>query len=236
MGRGTFVALRPEPLMRSSRASSLIAALVSGVAAVCVGPAAQAQGVDARTTGIFLRAGATVSGFGLDAMTFRAQGRRGDLEGSFTGKQLSLGRAWLPGVSVGAHVDGQWFYVRVGADLYQDPSPGTAEFSVHSTTLGWIAAGPRFVFGSFALLAGLRVAALLMDVERRVPADMSSTRERSQQYSGLGALYAVDVGAQWRPARWFQLDVSAGQDLLGPLTATTFSLTASVGWTRAPQR
>jgi hypothetical protein len=80
------------------------------------------------------------------------------------------------------------------------------------------------------------VAALLMDVERRVPADMSSTRERSQQYSGLGALYAVDVGAQWRPARWFQLDVSAGQDLLGPLTATTFSLTASVGWTRAPQR
>ncbi len=220
--------------MRSRRHHPLVLALASGVAAVCAAPDARAQGVDARATGIFLRVGPAVSGFGLDAMTYRAQGHH-DVDRSFSGKQLVLGREWLAGLSVAAHVDAAWFYVRVGADLYQNPTPGTPGFDVRSTTLGWIAAGPRFVFGAFALQAGVRVAALLQDVERRVP-DAAGATIRSQEYSGLGAIYAVDVGAQWRPLRWLQVDVAAGQDLLGPLTATTFSLTASVGWTRSPQR
>ena len=31
------------------------------------------------------------------------------------------------------------------------------------------------------------------------------------------ALYAVDVGAQWRPMRWVQVDVAVGQDVLGAM-------------------
>lgn len=206
------------------------------LAALCAAPTALAQRADAGATGVFFSAGAAVSGFGFDAMTFRAQGRRNDTPEGFTGKQIVLGRSWLPGVSFSAHVDHRWFYVRVGADLYLDPTPGAPQYSVRSTTFGWLAAGPRIVFGAFALQGGVRVGALLVDIERRIPEMSGTTSGRSQQYSGLGAVYAIDVGAQWRPSRWFQLDVTAGQDLLGPLTATTFALTASVGWSRAPQR
>lgn len=224
--------LDSKPLVRLQR---IHCALACCVAAVCAAPTAFAQRVDAGATGVFLSAGGAVSGFGFDAMTFRAQGRRSDTPEGFTGKQILLGRSWLPGLSFSAHVDHRWFYVRVGADLYNDPTPGVGEYSVRSTSFGWIAAGPRFVLGSFALMGGVRVGALLVDVERRVPDTTGSARDREQQYSGLGAVYAVDLGAQWRPSRWFQLDATAGQDLLGPLTATTFTLTASVGWTRASQ-
>ncbi len=217
-----------RPLLHQPSAPAFACCL----AVVCAAPTAFAQRADAGATGVFLSAGAAVSGFGLDAMTFRAQGHRSDMPDGFSGKQIVLGRAWLPGLSISAHVDHRWFYVRVGADLYLDPTPGVPDFSVRSTTFGWIAAGPRFVFGAFALRGGLRVGALLVDVERSV----SGTVDRSQQYSGLGAVYALDVGAQWRPSRWFQLDVTAGQDVFGPLAATTFALSASVGWSRGPQR
>lgn len=219
--------------MRSPRVQTIAPAIACSLAVVCAAPVALAQRADAGATGVFLSVGATVSGFGFDAMTFHTQGRRNDMPDTFTGKQILLDRAWLPGVSFSAHVDHRWFYVRVGADLYPNPTPGASEFSVRSTTHGWIAAGPRLVLGAFALRGGLRVGALLLDVERYAPG-APGAEVRPQQYSGLGAVYAVDLGAQWRPSRWFQLDVSAGQDLLGPLVATTFAITASVGWSRAP--
>ncbi len=196
---------------------------------------AQEGGVDPRSTAIYLRAGAAFSGFNLDAMTFRAQGRPRDIPDAFSGKAVLLGREWLPGVSVGVHVDGPWFYVRVGADLYQNPSITASDYEIHSTTMGWIAAGPRVRLGPVMLTAGLRLGALLLDTARR-DSDSSTSRDRSQQYSGLGALYAVDAGVQWRPLRWLELDATVGQDVLGPTLGTTFSLNASVGWSRAPRR
>lgn len=233
---GTLVAVTLRLPVRSLAHPTTAPAFACCLAVVCAAPSALAQRADAGTTGVYLSAGATLSGFGFDALTFREQGRHGGTSDGFTGKQVQLGRAWLPGVSFSAHVDHRWFYVRVGADLYLDPTPGVPDFSIRSTTFGWIAAGPRFVFGAFALQGGLRVGALLVDAERRAPDMAGTASDRPQQYSGLGAVYAVDIGAQWRPSRWFQLDVSAGQDLLGPLTATTFALTASVGWSRASQR
>lgn len=196
-------------------------------AAVACAQGAGAQTAAARPTGIFLRSGVTVSGFDLDSMTFRLQGRAASHTmatdpPSFTGKQLSLGREWLVGASVGAHVDGPWFYVRIGADFYTNPQVIDG-FAIRSTTLGWISAGPRFVFGPFTVLGGVRVGALL--------ADMAYTRDGAQrEYTGLGSLYGLDVGAQWRPFRWVQIDAAVGQDFLGSLTATTFALSANVGW------
>lgn len=196
-------------------------------AMVCGVGEAEAQTAAARPTGIFLRSGPTVSGFDLASMTFRLQGRAASHTTSadppsFTGKQLSLGREWLPGGSVGAHVDGPWFYVRIGADFYANPDVIDG-FSIRSTTLGWIGAGPRFVFGPFAVMGGVRVGALLVD--------MAYTHVGAQrEYTGLGALYGLDIGAQWRPLRWVQVDVAVGQDLFGSLTATTFALSANIGW------
>ncbi len=208
--------------------------------ALCVGlllwgTMAEAQTAQARPTGIFFRAGAAVSGFDLDSMTFRLQDRARSSSGmdaapspSFTGKQVSLGREWLGGASLSAHVDGPWFYVRVGGDLYVNPSMLTEGFRIESTALGWIAAGPRLVLGPFTLLAGLRVGALLVDLSH----DETNTagERRRREYTGLGALYAVDVGAQWRPVRWLQVDVAVGQDVLGAMLATTASLNVNVGW------
>lgn len=221
--------VRPPP-----RHSLLVAAL--GASAVLCAGSAGAQTAAARPTGIFFRAGAAVSGFDLTSMTFRLQDRSSARSAapSFTGKQLALGREWLGGASFSAHVDGPWFYVRVGADVYRSPSVTMEDFHVESTALGWIAAGPRFVFGPFTLLAGLRVGALLVDLSH---AERGSTgtgdRSYRRDYTGLGALYAVDVGAQWRPLRWVQVDVAVGQDVLGAMLATTASVNVNVGWSAA---
>jgi len=212
---------------------------------LCVGAilwagSASAQAAPARPTGIFFRAGPTVSGFGLSAMTFRLQDRVHLLPGmesaptpSFTGKQISLGREWLGGVSLSAHVDGPWFYVRVGADVYANFGSVAEDYRVDSTVLGWIAAGPRFVFGHFSVLAGLRVGALVVDLS--LDEVTSAGERRHREYTGIGPLYAIDVGAQWRPLRWVQVDVSVGQDLLGVMLATTASLNVNVGWSAIPR-
>ncbi len=220
--------VRPLPHRR-------LPALTLCVGALLWGTVAEAQTAQARPTGIFLRAGAAVSGFDLESMTFRLQDRTRSSSGmgaaptpSFTGKQVSLGREWLGGASLSAHVDGPWFYVRVGADVYANPSMLTEGFRIESTALGWIAAGPRFVFGPFTLLAGLRVGALLVDLTHDETATAGERRRRD--YTGLGALYAVDVGAQWRPIRWLQVDVAVGQDVLGVMLATTASVNINVGW------
>jgi len=209
-------------------------ALTLCVGAVLCAGSASAQTAAARPTGIFFRAGAVVSGFGLDSMTFRLQDRARLSSGmvsaptpSFTGKQVSLGREWLGGLSLSAHVDGPWFYVRVGADVYANPGSVAEGFRVESTALGWIAAGPRFVFGPFTLLAGLRAGALLVNLSHD---ETIGGARRHREYTGLGALYAVDVGAQWRPLRWIQVDVALGQDVLGAMLATTASLNVNVGW------
>lgn len=209
-------------------------------AVLCAG-SASAQTAQARPTGIFFRAGAVVSGFGLESIPFRLQDRVRVSSGtgmesaprpSFTGKQVSLGREWLGGLSLSAHVDGPWFYVRVGADVYANPTSIAEDYRVDSTALGWIAAGPRFVFGPFTLLAGLRVGALLVDLSHD---EVVGGARRHREYTGLGALYAVDVGAQWRPLRWVQVDVAVGQDVLGVMLATTASLHINVGWSAIPR-
>ncbi len=219
--------VRPLPLR-----SSLVALAVGVWCAR--GGEAWAQPQPARPTGIFFRVGPSLSGFDLDMMTFRRQGRPTDAPPSFSGKQLGLGREWLPGVSGSIHLDGAWFWVRVGADVYAPPSghshelATSAEARVDSLSMGWIAAGPRFVFGRFSAQAGLRVGAVLMDVSYR-------DAGRARDYTGLGAFYAIDVGAQWRPLRWLQVDVNAGQDVLGALLATTFGVNVNLGWSGAPR-
>lgn len=224
--RGAEVADNVGVVVRLPNKLPTVSVAVFSAALTCAANAA-AQTAAARPTGIFLRSGVTVSGFDLASMTFRLQDRSAARSmttdpPSFTGKQLSLGREWLAGGSVGAHVDGPWFYVRIGADFYANPDVIDG-FSIRSTTLGWIGAGPRFVFGSFAVMGGVRVGALLVDMAYR---HVDGQRE----YSGLGALYGLDLGAQWRPLRWVQVDLAVGQDLFGSLTATTFALSANIGW------
>jgi hypothetical protein len=148
---------------------------------------------------------------------------------SFTGKQILLDRAWLVGASIGVHVDGPWFYVRIGAELYQNPNAQEG-YTVRSTNFGWIAAGPRFSFGPWTVGGGVRIGAVLQDVLY-----LEASTRRARTYSGLGAVYGLEVGASWRPLRWFQADALIAQDLLGPLTTTTFALTASVGWSAVPR-
>jgi hypothetical protein len=183
----------------------------------------------ARATSVYFRAGPSLLGFNPESVSFRYEGRRGGgSEREFSGKQLELGHPWVVGASLGVNVDARWFYVRVGADILQNPSSASATpYTVRHTTLGWISAGPRLVLGAFALQAGARFGALVMNVgERR-------EGQPDLEYSGVEGLYALEIGAQWRPLRWVQVDVSAGQDFFGSLRATTVSLAVNVGWSRA---
>lgn len=197
------------------------------VAAAAVGfsPAVGAQHlVDPRMTGIFGRAAFSLGVMNLDELSFTAQRPHRGREGSFSGKQLGWGRHALPGFSLGLHVDARWFYVRVGAVLYDNASIDGDSFDARFTTLAAISAGPRFVVGPIGLYGGARVGALFANVTERA----SGT-----EYSAFQGVVAVEAGAQWRPWRWVQLDVAVGQDVLA-LRATTVSIAVNVGWSREP--
>lgn len=180
--------------------------------------------VDSRMTSIYGRAGFSLGVLSLDELAFSAQRPHHARVGSFSGKQLGWGREVLPGLSLGLNIDARWFYVRAGATLYDSASIDSAVYDARFTTIASLSAGPRFFVGPIVLFAGLRAGALFSNVTERA----SGT-----EYSALHGIVGVDAGAQWRPWRWVQFDLTVGQDVLS-LRATTVSLAINLGWSREP--
>jgi len=208
-----------------------MAALVASTLAS--GEAHAQTGVDPLATGIFARAGFVLSSFDPGSMYFRPQRgpHRSAPPPGLTGKQLGFGEMALAGFTAGIGFDARWFYVRVGADLYEFPTIRgelAPSFRARFTTLAWVSAGPRLRVGPVVLNAGVRFGAMFMNVT-----EVGPTRE-GREYSAVDGVFALDVGAQWRPTRWLQLDASVGQDFVTSLGATTFSVGASFGWSRGP--
>lgn len=200
---------------------------------LAAGEAHAQSGADPLGTGIFARAGFVLSSLDPGAMNFRPQrGPRGSAPPpGLTGKQLGFGEMALAGFTAGIGFDARWFYVRVGADLYEFPTIRgelAPAFRARFTTLAWVSAGPRLRVGPVVLNAGVRFGAMFMNVT-----EVGPTRE-GREYSAVDGVFALDVGAQWRPTRWLQLDASVGQDFVTSLGATTFSVGASFGWSRGP--
>ncbi len=185
------------------------------------------------TTGIFARVGVVTSMFNGGGLVFSAQTTRAEREArgitpAFTGKQLGWSYMALPGLTVDVAVDARWFYARVGLDLYTAPSVTLQPdlYRAEHATQAFLSLGPRFVLSDqVSLTTGVRLGALLMNV--------STPRNRAGEYSAVAGIGAVDVGVQWRPTRWLELDATAGHDLLSGLHITTVGLAASFGWSRA---
>jgi hypothetical protein len=195
-------------------------------------PAFAQNGADALATGIYARAGFVLSSFDPSQMLFLPQRVRGGMApAGLTGKQLGFGEMALAGFTAGIGFDARWFYVRVGADIYEFPEIRgelAHDFRARFTTLAWVSAGPRLRLGPVVLNAGVRAGALLMNVT-----EVGPTRD-GREYSAVDGVFALDLGAQWRPLRWFELDASVGQDFFTRTGATTFSVAASFGWSRGP--
>ncbi len=184
--------------------------------------------VSALATGVYARVGATATSFIPDGLTFRQTNVPRDTPRAMApGKDLVLGSI-LPGVTLGLGIDTSWFYIRVGLDVL---TPATAVRpdldNIHLSTIAWGSFGGRLVLGHFALLAGVRLGAMIVGLSHQI--DPS----RAASYDAISGIYATDIGVEWRPARWFQLDATLGQDF-GSLLSTTASLCASFGWTRSP--
>lgn len=198
---------------------------------------ASAQTVDAPSrqssampSGLFFRTGLTVGSFDLQRLTFRpSRGSRGSRDNILPGKEF-LQNGLLGGAAFGLQADSRWFYVRVAADVYQSPAV-TREPQVRASavTVGWVGFGPRLVVGPLAFLAGVRLGALLTNVNSEDP----TTRTR-QEFDAVEGIYAADLGVQLRPFRWLEIDTAVSQDF-GALAGTTFSLTANFGWSRGPR-
>lgn len=200
--------------------------------ALCLAPGvARAQwGGDSSTTAIYARTGYVLTSFDPSSMNFLPQHTPRDaVPGGMTGKMLGLDREMaLSGFQAGIAFDARWFYVRVGADIYEFPEidgGAAATYRARFTTLAWASAGPRVRVGPIVLNAGVRVGALFMNV---------TERRTNREYSAVGGVYALDVGLQWRPLRWLEIDTSVGQDFFSPTGATTFSIAANFGWSRSP--
>lgn len=192
-------------------------------------------GVDPSATGIYARVGFVYSHLELGSMNFVGQQRRSlsgppgrplGFDGKFLGWTRGIG---LPGFSAGVAFDARWFYVRVGADIYDSPAVtgggDATNYRARFTTLAWVSAGPRFRVGPVTLNAGLRAGAMILNVTHRT---------EHAEYSAIDGLYAIDVGAQWRPFRWMELDLAVGHDPFTQMGATTFSIGANFGWSRSP--
>ncbi len=187
--------------------------------------------VDPSGTGIYARIGLVYSHLNLGSMSFEGQDRRvrsGSMRlPRFDGKFLGWDGMGLGGISAGIAFDARWFYVRVGADIYEFPEVTAGldamNYRARFTTLAWMSAGPRLRLGPVVLNAGLRVGAMIVNVTHRT---------ENAEYRGIDGLYALDVGAQWRPFRWMELDVAVGHDPFSQLNATTVSIGASFGWSR----
>ena len=209
------------------RTGLLSVALAASVAAYAGRAAAQ----DALTTGIYVRTGFVVTSLNPQSMSFAPQLDHGHPRGtgslSIDGKYFGwTSQTPLAGVSGGITVDARWFYARIGADVYQNPDllANGAMFNSRFTTLAWVSAGPRFRVGPVVLSGGVRIGALLMNVT-----DTATGRD----WSAVDGVYAVDVGVQWRPMRWLEIDTTVGHDFFGPTASTTFSVAANFGWSRA---
>lgn len=215
------------------RSASLAAALLSlGASWLAPSIAAAQTGVDPLATGIYARAGYVLSSLDPSTMSFFPQRGMRDTAvrvDGIHGKQFGFGEMALSGFTAGIGFDARWFFVRVGADIYEFPTI-TGEladsFRARFTTLAWVSAGPRVRVGPVVLNAGVRVGALLMNVT-----EVGSTRS-GREYSAVDGVYALDLGVQWRPLRWFELDATVGQDFFTSTGATTFSVAASFGWSR----
>ncbi len=181
----------------------------------------------AAPTGFFFRIGAAATNFSPDGLTFRQTNVPRDTPRAMASGKDFLQGGVLPGLTLGLGVDSAWFYARVGVDVYQ---PAAAlrpdQDEVRHTTLAWAGAGVRLVLGRVALLAGVRVGALLVGLTH-----YGADTRHPPDYDAISGLYAADLGVQWRPARWLQLDATVGQDF-GSLYATTASVGVSVGWSR----
>lgn len=216
-----------HPLLRV-RLSGLLVACALGLAGSAASAQEQAPAAvltAAMPSGVFFRGGFTVGSFDMQRLTFRPS--RGSRAAALSGKEF-LQNGVLAGGTFGLQIDSRWFYVRVAADLYQNPDvlrPGEA--SARFTTVGWVGFGPRVVVGPVAFLGGVRLGALLMNVAQN---DTATSSRRD--FDAVEGIYAVDLGAQWRPFRWFEVDAAVSQDF-GVLTGTTVSLTANFGWSRS---
>lgn len=218
---------------RAAQIGLVVAAL--GVSSLAPRSSHAQTGVDPSGTGIYARFGLVYSHLNLGSMNFVGQERRmrsGSTRlANFDGKFLGWGAMGLAGLSAGIAFDARWFYVRVGADIYEFPEvTGGGEavnYRARFTTLAWMSAGPRLRVGPVVLNAGLRVGAMIANVTHRT---------ENAEYSAIDGVYALDVGAQWRPFRWMELDVAVGHDPFSQINATTVSIGASFGWSRGPRR
>lgn len=204
-----------------------------GVSSFAPGMAQAQTGVDPLGTGIYARAGFVLNSFNPGEMLFQPQrGPRGSATpGSIPGKHFGFGRMGLAGFTAGIAFDARWFYVRVGADIYEFPeitSDLAATFRARFATHAWVSAGPRIRLGPVVLNPGVRVGALLMNVT-----EVGPTRD-GREYSAVDGVYAFELGVQWRPFRWMELDANVGHDPFTQTNATTFSVAASFGWSRGP--
>lgn len=205
---------------------ALATSVASGQSFVLRRPVAQI-----RQTGIFARVGFVTSVFDAANTSFAAQLSREERElrgvsPAFTGKQLGWGYLALPGLTFNVSVDARWFYVRAGADVYLNPEVtfNPELYRARHTSQAFLGAGPRIAVGDrWALQVGIRVGALFMNVV---------TDNRRGEYSAIEGIGAVDVGLQWRPTRWCELDLTVGQDVLSAVHMTTVGLAASFGYTR----
>lgn len=209
-------------------------ALIALAASTLATATADAQtAVDPLATGIYARVGFVLDSFNPSSMLFQPQrGPRGSArpEG-ITGKQFGFDRMALVGFTAGIGFDARWFWVRVGADIYEFPqirSDLADSFRARFTTHAWVSAGPRLRLGPVVVSPGVRVGAMLMNAT-----EVGSTRE-GREYSAVDGVYAIELGVQWRPFRWMELDANLGHDPFTQLNATTFSIAASFGWSRGP--
>lgn len=211
-------------MRRTLTISACLAALLAA------GAPARAQGVSSATTGIFFRAGFSLTVLDPSALAFTAarsrEARRLSMPQSFSGKQLGWSREALPGASLGVALDARWFYLRIGAELYPAPTITVQpdRYRADVITVGWAALGPRFAWDRFAVHAGARVGAVVMGLR---------SGNGGLEYSAVTGIYAAEVGFQWRPLRWLSVDAAVSQDF-SSLAATTVTVAASFGWSRRP--
>lgn len=198
------------------------------LAALLLAPtAAVAQGWTERT-GIFFRTGPVLGAMDPSALAFTADSdpaaTRLGMPRAFTGKQLGWSRGVLLGGSLGVALDARWFYVRIGADLFEAPTITSRpeRYSADVLSLAWAAFGPRYAWRQFAVHLGARLGAAVMSLR---------SENGRVEYTAIAGTYSAELGFQWRPLRWLELDAAVSQDFAS-LGATTVTLGLGVGWSR----
>ncbi|MFO0627294.1 MAG: hypothetical protein U0325_16915 [Polyangiales bacterium] len=187
---------------------------------------ASAQGW-AERTGIYFRTGGVLTSLDPSALLFTADAPtnlRMGMPLAFTGKQLGWSRTVLVGGSLGVALDARWFYLRIGADLFEAPeiTVQPARYRAQVLSLAWAAVGPRYAWGQFAVHVGARLGAAVMSLR---------SENGASEYTAINGTYAGEIGFQWRPLRWLQLDAVVSQDFAA-VGVTTVTLALNLGWSR----